>query len=379
MIRVRLVTAAVLLLVGGRSPIDSPSLLDASWRGFRKTFITAEGRVHRPDQGDDTVSEGQAYAMLRAAWMNDQPMFDTIWQWTRTHLVRGADPGDPLLAWHWSPHSMAVVDRNFASDADVDYAFALLLASVRWNTPSDGRASYADEALRVLDAVLRESTARDHDGRLVLLPGSWAATRVSDAVVLNPSYFAPAWYRVFFQVTKDRRWLELVDTTYAVLDSVCQSTDGPRAIPDWIEWQSIHQWRPWKDREPESGWEAVRVPWRIGSDWLWFHSRPAADILDRCLAPVAVKQLSNGRGPAVRLSLSGKAIGEWDDPLANAMIWFCLKSESRRDRLLTHLTEQVTRSGDGEVYFGEGHRYYVNSLAYLPWLVDAGRYTAPSR
>jgi hypothetical protein len=31
----------------------------------------------------------------------------------------------------------------------------------------------------------------------------------------------------------------------------------------------------------------------------------------------------------------------------------------------------------GGVFFGDTDRYYVNSLAYLPFLVRAGRYTPP--
>ena len=47
--------------------------------GFGKdTIVTQDGRVRRPESGDDTVSEGQAYLLLRAAWMDDRAAFDRI-------------------------------------------------------------------------------------------------------------------------------------------------------------------------------------------------------------------------------------------------------------------------------------------------------------
>lgn len=48
------------------------AILAASWQFYKSHFIQADGRVVRPDNQNDTVSEGQAYALLRAVWSNDQ-------------------------------------------------------------------------------------------------------------------------------------------------------------------------------------------------------------------------------------------------------------------------------------------------------------------
>jgi len=42
----------------------------------------------RPDQGGDTVDEGQAYRMLIAAAIGDSRRVDQIWGWTKSNLRR---------------------------------------------------------------------------------------------------------------------------------------------------------------------------------------------------------------------------------------------------------------------------------------------------
>ena len=77
------------------------TLLSLVWKGLKNHFITAEGRVIRPKNENDTVSEGQAYAMLQAVWMDDQETFDKCYRWTENNLSRKSLTGDHLLAWWW--------------------------------------------------------------------------------------------------------------------------------------------------------------------------------------------------------------------------------------------------------------------------------------
>ena len=230
---------AVVLTVSATSACGlatrDPTIVRASWRAFLSSFVQPDGRIVRPEHGNDTVSEAQAYGMLRAAWMNDQATFDRIWRWSETHLSRTRRGEDHLLAWHWEPHgpsSGEVVDWNPASDADQDYALALLLAASRWQQPAArGLPRYDDHARAVLSDLLAHATARDQDGTLLLLPGPWADERETTGdLILNPSYFSPGWYRVFYQFTGDNRWNELADSSYLVLETACGLTsDAIRA------------------------------------------------------------------------------------------------------------------------------------------------------
>ncbi|MGH9153910.1 MAG: glycosyl hydrolase family 8, partial [Acidimicrobiales bacterium] len=113
---VAVVTAAAalgaLLVTCGRD--GSRGDADAFFEGY----MDGDGRVVRRDQGGDTVSEGQAYAMLLAAAHGDRGRFDRAWQWARDHLQRH----DGLLSWRW--RDGRVVDPSPAADADVDAARA---------------------------------------------------------------------------------------------------------------------------------------------------------------------------------------------------------------------------------------------------------------
>src|SRR3712207_2526867 len=93
---------------------------------FLDTYMKSDGRVERTDQGGDTVGEGQAYGMLLAAAIGDQRRFDLMWKWTKDNLVQP----DGLIAFLWRDGE--VVDPKPASDADVDAARALLVASCRF-------------------------------------------------------------------------------------------------------------------------------------------------------------------------------------------------------------------------------------------------------
>jgi hypothetical protein len=94
---------------------------------FLDGYMRDDGRVERTDQGGDTVSEGQAYAMLLAAGIGDQVRFEVAWRWAKDNLQRK----DGLLAWRWDDG--AIVDDEPATDADLDAARALLVAADRFD------------------------------------------------------------------------------------------------------------------------------------------------------------------------------------------------------------------------------------------------------
>ncbi|HWU19935.1 MAG TPA: glycosyl hydrolase family 8, partial [Nocardioides sp.] len=143
----------------------APTVLQDRAHAFLQRYVDDTGRVVRLDQGGDTVSEGQAYAMLIAVGVRDEGTFDRIWQWTRTNLRRS----DGLLSWHWANGSVA--DPQSAADADLDTARALVLAGHAF-----GRGGLVRAGTALGTAILREETVATPDGRL-LLPGPWADHR----------------------------------------------------------------------------------------------------------------------------------------------------------------------------------------------------------
>ena len=186
-------------------------------RAFLDGYVDPDGRVVRRDQGDDTVSEGQAYAMLVAVAMDDQDTFNRVWSWTQQHLLRP----DGTLSWRWQ--AGAVVDPSSASDADLDTARALVLA---------GR-SFSDPALTAAGrtmgtAILDVETVKTQLGR-ILVAGSWATT---EPYAYNPSYASPAAVEVLAAGSDDDRWAELAAGSRAITTAVLATADLP---PDWAQ------------------------------------------------------------------------------------------------------------------------------------------------
>jgi endoglucanase len=184
---------------------------------FLSGYVEPDGQVTRRDEGGDTVSEGQAYAMLVAAALKDQQHFTRVWAWTKRNLARE----DGLLAWRWKDGQ--VVDDASASDADLDAARALVIAAAAF-----GDDELKAEGVRLGTAVLDKETVMTRVGR-VLVAGSWAN---HPPYAYNPGYTSPAANALLADATHDERWAELDSGTRAVTTALLNSADLP---PDWAQ------------------------------------------------------------------------------------------------------------------------------------------------
>ncbi len=186
---------------------------DAAY-AFLDAHTTEDGRVQRPDQGGDTVGEGQAYGLLAAAAVGDERRFDRIWAWTRANVERD----DGLLAFRWADGR--VVDPQAAADADLDAARALLVAACRFDRPE-----LRDAAERIGRATLRRQTARSRDA-LVLLAGPWASQ--AGRLTVNPSYLDPTALLALGAATGDPRFARVARDNRALVDRLADPLP-----PDW--------------------------------------------------------------------------------------------------------------------------------------------------
>jgi endoglucanase len=220
----RLLGAVVGLAIVGGAFVLSRTLRDPGGstdpgREFLRRYVEADGRVVRRDEGGDTVSEGQAYAMLVAVAVDDRSTFDRVWTWTRTHLQRD----DGTLSWRWQDGR--VVDVQSASDADVDAAHALILAEERFDASDE---DYLGEARRIADGILRTEVIPSGHGP-VLAAGPWAVERG----IVNPSYFDARAFGAFALSFGEERWDEVARAGWTVLERL--TDDGARLPSDWAE------------------------------------------------------------------------------------------------------------------------------------------------
>lgn len=259
--------------------------LQAAFEIWKEDLVVSEGaggfrRVRRPDTPDglpdSTVSEGIAYGMLIAVAMDDQPLFDDLWQYSQLWVD---DHG--LMNWYVDPTGTeACPERDegcgASTDSDEDIAWALLLAAEAWG------GSYLELAKAQIDRVYEWEVERGTD---VVRPGdTWGGLTQT-----NPSYFAPAYYRVFGEVTDNvDGWQRVVDTSYEIIDNALNETNGNEdngLVPAWCDFYGEPKPpdAPGPGQLPDDNWQydSARIPFRIAQDWCWHEEPRAKTYLDK--------------------------------------------------------------------------------------------------
>ncbi|XHX79201.1 MAG: glycosyl hydrolase family 8 [Stenomitos frigidus ULC029] len=300
------IAASPIAQANAPKPTVDTALLQQSWAAYRQRFIQADGRVIDWEAAARSTSEGQAYAMLRSVMIDDPQTFERTLKWAETNLRR-RNPSDTLWAWKWGQDTQkkwGILDRNFASDADVDAITALILASRRWNRPD--YLKLAQTKLQALWALSVVSVGKQRH----LLPGPREAFQQPQKLVLNPSYFAPYAFRLFAQVDRAHDWLSLVDSSYAVLEQ--SAALSALALPsDWIALDTeTGQFQALLNAEPivsRYGFDAYRVWWRLALDAAWFDEPRAKRYLQQHLGALQQLWRSQQTIPA-QLDLKGKPL-----------------------------------------------------------------------
>lgn len=252
------------------------SVVQSAYRDWKDTTVTAEGaggflRVRKPDSGSvvgSTVSEGIGYGMILAAYMGDQPLFDGLWRYEQLHL-----DANGLMNWEIAPSGeITSGGMGGATDGDVDMAWALIMADRQWGGQGSLDKPYLGYAKALIQSIWTNEV--DHTRSELLKPGDqWG-----DVDVTNPSYFAPAYFRVFGSVSGDAsNWNKVIDSNYAILARSLNATNGNTTnglVPAWCDSTG-------KPVEAFSGApthfqnDATRVPFRVGQDYC-FNGEPRA-------------------------------------------------------------------------------------------------------
>jgi endo-1,4-beta-D-glucanase Y len=219
--------------------------VQAAYTAWKSMFYQG-GRIVRPENSNDTVSEGIAYGMLIGVYMNDKSMFDALWTY-----AMGKRDGNGLMNWHYDMNG-SMVSPGGATDADEDMAWALLMAGAQWG------GTYHDQAVTLIDAIWDHEVDTNGD---VLKPGD----NFGGASETDPSYFMPSYYRVFAQATTHGNWMAVVDSSYAYLQKAW-GTYG--LVPNWINSSGAGIAGPTTDGSGiYFGFDACRTPWRIAIDY----------------------------------------------------------------------------------------------------------------
>jgi endo-1,4-beta-D-glucanase Y len=244
----------------------------AAYARWKQDLLVSDGakgflRVLRPNSVgaiNTSNSEGISYGMTLAVAMDDQEVFDKLWQYEQLFV-----DAQGLMNWEILPDGSGTTanGKGAATDADEDMAFALLWADERWGGKGSLATSYHDLALKQIDLIWKYEV--DHTLDDTLMPGDLFP---NGAAIVNISYFAPAYYRLFGVASgKQAEWNRVVESSYTLLaatlnDANKNTTNG--LVPAWSTLAGVPK-APNASLPIHHQLDSCRTPFRLGQDYCW--------------------------------------------------------------------------------------------------------------
>jgi len=293
------------------------------------------GRI-KFDNTSQTVSEGIGYGMIMMVYFSDasrsyQAEFDRLWKYYNNFLNQNG-----LMNWKITGFT-GVAERNAATDAEFDVAFALEMAYYQF-----GDQKYLNDAATLIGKI--KQYEMDNDG--LHKPGDmWNSKR-------NPSYVSPAAFELFKRVDNDF-WTKALARNYTLLKAnQNQSTGLPS---DWCN----NNGGPVDNNN--FGYDASRAPWRWAWGYAWFGHQEVKDLLDKLAAWVSTKAPTDIKGAIDVSTGQGKTDNNstFIGPLLNAM----QVSSNYQDKINTYWAELIKKNEAS---------YFNKSMQLLTGLMATG-------
>ena len=327
-----------------------------------------------------SVSEGHGYGMLVAVLMAgaDQDAhadFDGLFRFFRAHPT---EANRDLMAWRQISKGRGGAltesreDKDSATDGDLDIACALLMADRQWG--SQGPIDYRKEALKVIAAIL---VAETDPQRQTLTLGNWVDDESPQWGGIRTSDFIPAALKGFAVASSDPRWTQISGSTYQILGNLIAGFSPKTGLlPDFAQYKE-GSYRPAPPKYLEGrndgfySYNACRVPWRVGTDYLLTGDPRALGLLTPLNDWI---QQATGRDPSkinAGYRLDGKPLREDDSaafigPLAVA----AMTNPSQQEWLNALWSNLLARELAHETYFG-------NTIKLLTMIVVSGNWWQP--
>ncbi len=236
-----------------------------TWKSLFVESCSSGGYRVKFDETQYTVSEGIAYGMLLSVYADDKDLFDGLW----TYYKKWSN-GNGVM--HWKINGCNGVNQsNGATDAELDVAMSLVIATEQWGS------SYSNDAKAMIQRIKQYEM---HGNGQTLNGDAWGNTNSCR----NPSYFAPAYYKEFAKVDAGNSsfWSgSAITASNDILLANRNATSG--LVSNWCS-----------DNGQENtcgntgsgangyGADACRNPWRMAVDILWHGDNASSAAKDIC-------------------------------------------------------------------------------------------------
>lgn len=240
-------------------------------------FETAEGMGYVVDTGNNDVrTEGQSYGMMMAVQMNDQNVFDRIWQWTKTHMYM--EQGIHAGYFTWSCQLNGTKNAyGPAPDGEEYFAMSLFFASHRFGD-REAPFNYSEQAKAILRRCLTKG--KTNEGHTMWDLDNHLIKFVPEVDFSDPSYHLPHFYELFGEwANEDDRsfWKEAAKRSREYIDLSAHPITG--LSPEYAFYDGTpNHIRGFGDFFSDS----YRVSTNIALDAEWFNAKKTpVEVIDR--------------------------------------------------------------------------------------------------
>jgi endo-1,4-beta-D-glucanase Y len=342
-------------------------------RFTKSTTDKAESFVWFENKGNkQCVSEGQGYGMIIVTLMagfdpSAKAIYDNLFRYYKSHP---SGKSKHLMAWAQYSNGKDL-DKTSASDGDMDIAYSLLLADKQWG--SKGTINYLEEAKATINAIMQFEI--NHKTWSILLSDG-VESESKDYFDTRSSDFMPSHFKAFRRATHDVRWTNVIDSEYRLFSKM-QDEYSPDAglIPDFI----INLNKNPKPAGPyflESKYDgsynynACRIPWRIGVDYLLSGDRRSKVIVDKINQWIRGTTKNDTYNISAGYTLAGNDIkGRYFEALSFvAPFAVSAMDDAKNQAWLNKVWDYLTG------FKLKDYDYYDNSIKLLDMIIVSGNY-----
>lgn len=364
------------------SPAQRDSTVLAFYRDWKSTYIhkvPASGQAYvffeEERSSLQSVSEGQGYGMMITVLMAGadpvaRETFDSLYRYVLAHP---SATDSALMAWSQLRNNRNK-DGTSATDGDLDIAYALLLAHNQWG--SSGKYDYLTEARKRIKAIMQHEI--NHRTYNVLLSDA-VETDSHDYFDMRSSDFMPDHFKVFARATGNAQWQKAVDSNYRLFFLMQDNfSDEAGLLPDFITHIGDRP-RPAGPGYLESRYDgyynynACRMPWRIGIDYLLSGDRRAYDLLKKINHWIRETSSDNPDNISAGYTLEGDDIASRHFEALSFIAPFAVSAmtDASNQRWLNALWNYLVQ------FKRKDFDYYDNSIKMICLLILSGNYWAP--
>jgi endoglucanase len=346
------------------------------------------------------VSEGQGYGMVIVALMagfdsSAQETYDCLYRWYKSHPTTTSPH---LMAWTQTKGGNSL-DGSAATDGDMDIAYSLLLADAQWGRHSN--IPYQQEAFAMIGAIRHQEI---NPQTYIVMEDNTSRPRSRDYFDMRSSDYMPDHLRAFRDASGDPFWDTVINNNYRVFRYL-QNTYSPESglVPDFIknirfspeqltaavasspvlerDSDDIHIFaQPVKPDYLESRYDGVynfnacRVPWHIGADYLVSGDPRAAAFLTRINKWIQTTTKGNPDNISAGYNLAGEDLPHRYYEALCFICPFAVAAMSGPDN-----QEWLNKLWDYIQHFKlKDFDYYDNTIKMLDMIIMSGNYWTPA-